>query len=89
MASDQDQIVRRLALRMNGVDVEHTIDLVHKYGFYGAARIMGYDISHYNNLLLAGRLAIEYQRQKSPATLLEYAHVMSKRLNKEITILFT
>ena len=76
------EIVNRLSKGLDTVDLIHVIELVEKFGLYGAARIMGYDVSHYNNLLMAGRLAIEHLRNSSPKTLLEYAHQMKIRLNK-------
>ncbi len=75
------QIVERLADGLPTVDVNRVSELVDKFGLYGAARIMGYDISHYNNLLISGRLAMEHQKIKAPKTLLAYAHEMKARLN--------
>ena len=48
------------------VDVSKIITLVNENGLYGAARILGFDITHYNNLLVAGKLAIASLKQKSP-----------------------
>lgn len=76
-------IVRKLALDLDTIDQQHVCDLVTRFGLYGAARILGYDISHYNNLLMAGRLAIEHLRNNAPKTLLEYATVMKNRLNSD------
>lgn len=76
-------IVTRLAEGLPTIDTNHVIDLINKFGLYGAARIMGYDVSHYNNLLMAGRLAIENLRLNAPKTLLDYAHLMVDRLNKQ------
>lgn len=75
-------IVQKLSTDLLSVDQAHVCELVTKFGLYGAARILGYDISHYNNLLMAGRLAIEHLRNSAPKTLLEYAEVMKERLNK-------
>jgi ribonucleoside-diphosphate reductase alpha subunit len=75
-------VVQKLAVDLRNVDKSHVCDLVTKFGLYGAARILGYDISHYNNLLMSGRLAIEHLRNTAPKTLLEYAEVMKERLNK-------
>jgi ribonucleoside-diphosphate reductase alpha subunit len=78
------EIILRLSKSLPSVDVENVSNLVEKFGLYGAARILGYDISHYNNLLMAGRLAIEDLKQKAPKTLLEYAHIMKQRLNSVV-----
>lgn len=82
MSESSLQIVERLSEGLNTVDLSHVTKLVEMFGLYGAARIMGYDVSHYNNLLMAGRLAIENLKINSPKTLLEYAHMMKSRLNK-------
>lgn len=78
------EIVSHLAKSLPTVDQKYVSELVEKFGLYGAARILGYDVSHYNNLLMAGRLAIEDLRQKVPKTILEYAHVMVHRLNETV-----
>lgn len=81
MALPPSEIVQQLSRSLN-VDIPRVTELVEKFGLYGAARVLGYDISHYDNLLLAGRLAIADLRNKSPKTLLEYAELMKKRLNQ-------
>ena len=75
-------VVKRLSEGLGTVNLSQVSDLVEKFGLYGAARILGYDVSHYNNLLMSGRLAIENLRNTSPKTILEYAHQMKSRLNK-------
>lgn len=76
------ELVNRLAKGLPTVDTQRVTQLVTQLGMYNAARVMGYDVAHYNNLLMAGRLAIENLRLNSPKTLLEYAHLMKARLNK-------
>ena len=75
--------VRKLALGLDTIDQDHVCDLVTRFGLYGAARILGYDVSHYNNLLMAGRLVIEHLRNNAPKTILEYSEVMKGRLNND------
>ena len=75
-------IVTNLSKDLNIKDIQKVIELVDKYGFYESARILGYDINHYDNLLLAGRLAIEDLRLKSQKTMKEYANLMKKQLNE-------
>ena len=82
VAETTAQIINRLGEGLPTVDLKHANELVDKLGLYGAARVMGYDVSHYNNLLMAGRLAIESLKQTAPKTLLEYADAMIARLNK-------
>jgi ribonucleoside-diphosphate reductase alpha subunit len=74
-------IIDRLSNGLETIDKPHVVELVEKFGLYGSARIMGYDVSHYNNLLMAGRLAIENLKVNSPKTLMEYANLMQNRLN--------
>lgn len=78
----------QLAVDLPAVDLPRSVALVEQHGYYGAARIMGYDISHYDNLLLAGRMAIEDLRHRSPATLLDYVMVMGARLNPDVAAFF-
>lgn len=78
------EIVNRLAENLSSVNKEYVISLVDKFGLYGAARILGYDVSHYNNLLMSGRLTIEDLRVHAPKTLLEYAETMKHRLNTQV-----
>lgn len=81
MSETTHQIVTRLSDGLDTVDFDRVVKLVEMFGLYGAARILGYDISHYNNLLMSGRLAIENLKINSPKSLLEYAHEMIARLN--------
>lgn len=81
-AASNLSIVTKLAKGLDTVDIPRVVDLVNKFGLYGAARIMGYDISHYNNLLIAGRLAIEDLRNSTPKNLKEYIEIMQPKLNK-------
>jgi ribonucleoside-diphosphate reductase alpha subunit len=74
-------IIDRLSIGLDSIDKFHVVELVDKFGLYGSARIMGYDVSHYNNLLMAGRLAIENLKNNSPKKLIEYAALMKHRLN--------
>ena len=77
------EIVTRLCNDLPTVNQDHVINLVSKFGLYDAARIMGYDVSHYNNLLISGRLAIEHLKKSSPKNILEYAEIMKERLNTD------
>lgn len=81
--SSSSEIVQNLASSLN-VNVPRVTELVDKFGLYGAARILGYDVSHYDNLLLAGRLAIADLRQKAPKTFKEYAEIMKERFKPSI-----
>jgi ribonucleoside-diphosphate reductase alpha chain len=79
--SDLLSQLAQLEPALHKVDLSHVQKLVEKRGLYGAANILGYDTSSYDNLFMAGRLAMEDLRSKVPPTLLQYAHVMQKRLN--------
>ena len=81
MNQTTQDIVTRLSKGLNAVDLDKASKLVGELGLYGAARVLGYDISHYDNLLMAGRLAIENQKNSTPKSILEYVDVMKFRLN--------
>ncbi len=76
------ETVERLSHDLPNIDRKYVTDLVVQFGLYGGARILGFNVEHYDNLSMAGRLAIENLRHTSPKTLLEYAEVMRERLNK-------
>jgi ribonucleoside-diphosphate reductase alpha subunit len=73
--------INKVAKGLKNVDLDRVKELVNKFGLDGAARILGYEISHYNNLLMAGRLVIEHIRNIGPKTIFEYAELMKPRLN--------
>jgi ribonucleoside-diphosphate reductase alpha subunit len=66
------------------VDNDKLSELISRHGLYEAARIVGFDISHYDNLLAAGRMAITHLRSSAPKTLLEFSQLMSDRLSGEV-----
>ena len=82
MAESTSELVLRLSHDLPTIDKEKVTGLIDELGLHEAARVMGFDIAHYNNLLMSGRLAIENLKRNSPKTLLEYAEVMKNRLNK-------
>lgn len=84
MLTNSKEVVQRLSKDLGSLDLERVVKLVETFGLYGAARILGFDVSHYNYLLLAGRLAIEDLKQKSPKDILSYANLMKKRLHPQI-----
>lgn len=57
---------------------QKTLDLVAQVGIHDAGRILGYDLSHYDNLRSAGRLLMYHHRQSAPATFLDYVSSMDK-----------
>lgn len=66
-------------LSVDEIRVKSLIDL---HGIYGAARILGYEISSYDNLVISGRLTVEVMRQNSPNSILDYANLMQYKLKK-------
>ena len=78
-----DEIFNSLSEGLDGIDKIKIRDLINKFGLYEAGRILGYDVSHYNNLLMSGRLAIEDLKNRGPKNLLEYVDVMKNRLSKD------
>lgn len=78
------EVVSRITKGLNGIDFDKVLTHLNKYGIYDTARILGFDISDYNNSLAAGRLAIEYQKQQAPKTILEYVEVLAPRLSDAV-----
>lgn len=66
------------------VDKKRVTELIAAHGIYDAARIMGYEISSYDNLLLSGRLTVEVMRESSPKSILEYANLMKYKLKNSV-----
>ena len=63
------------------VDHEYVKNLIETQGMSATARILGFDVSHYDNLLLSGRLLLTTIDQETPSTLLEYAETYKKYLS--------
>jgi ribonucleoside-diphosphate reductase alpha chain len=74
-------LVNSFAPVLNGVNLQQATSLVRAQGLYGAAKVLGYDVTHYDNFMLAGRLAIANLRLVAPPTYADYVTVMSSRLN--------
>lgn len=66
------------------VDETHVRALLAEQGLYGAARILGYDVNHYHNLSVAGRLTVEHMRTVAPKSILAYAEVMKGNLSRPV-----
>lgn len=76
--------IKRLYSDLAGINVEKVERLIEDKGLYETARILGYDSTHYDNMILAGRLAIEDVRRKCPQTLLDYAERAKELLNEDV-----
>lgn len=63
--------------------VQHTKELIQKHNLQTAAKILGYDTSSYDNLLVAGRLLIFYYRRQFAETVSEYADDLEGQLQKK------
>jgi ribonucleoside-diphosphate reductase subunit M1 len=74
-------LINTLSDGLDYIDKTRVCNLVNKFGLYEAARIIGYDVSHYSYHNLAGRLAIQYLKNNSPKTLLDYANLAKTVLN--------
>jgi ribonucleoside-diphosphate reductase alpha subunit len=84
MSTDHIAIINTISQGLNLEDMDKCIKLVQTHGLYGAARIIGYDVSHYDNLQFAGRLAIQHLKETTPRTIREYAEVMQQALHPTI-----
>lgn len=63
---------------------EYILDLLNEHGIFGTAKILGYDINHYDNLLFAGKLLIEDLKNKVPKTIKEYMLLLKNRFNTNV-----
>ena len=66
------------------VDQARVIKLVEEHGYLVAARILGFEVSHYEYLEVAGRLAMEHLASIIPVDVLEYAQRMDRRLHPRL-----
>ena len=67
---------------LRGIDINRILENIKKVGIINTARIFGYELSHYDYQVAAGRLLIWDLWNKVPPTILEYAKVMKDNLNK-------
>lgn len=63
------------------IDMFRATELMGQLGLAGAARVIGYNISDYSYIVLAGRMAIKAVEITAPRTLAGYCDVMSKNLS--------
>lgn len=63
------------------VDQDRIQAALAKHGLDEAGRILGFDVMCYDNLLLAGRIAMYNLYAVAPTTLLEYAEIYREHLN--------
>jgi len=79
-----EKIIEKLGKGLDRVDKEKVKKLVKKNGLYEAARILGYDIEEYENLEMAGRLAIEDLKTRAAKNMEEYVNRLGNKLNKNV-----
>lgn len=77
------QLINMLSVGLKHVDSPKVLKLIEENGIFNTARILGYDTSYYDNLMLSGRLVIYDLYQRAPATIQDYVHLFRKRLNNE------
>ncbi len=63
--------------------VDKTKDLIEKSGIVITSKILGYDTSSYDNLIVAGRLLIFHLRRRCAPTISEYADDLKDRLQEQ------
>lgn len=78
------KLVSILTFDLKSVVQKDVVGLIDKLGIMDAARILGYDTNHYDNLQLAGRLLIHDLHQKTPQTVVAYAEAMKHHLNRNV-----
>ena len=69
-------------------NAEKVLENVKKMGIENTARILGYDLSHYENLLASGRLLMLHLQQNTPNTVDEYLEILQHRLNPKTLSFF-
>lgn len=67
---------------LNRLNIQDVQDKVEKLGLIDAARVLGYRVDDYQNLEVAGRLLMLYQRSVAPKNLREYAATFKHLTNK-------
>lgn len=72
-----------LATDLPHADLAGAAILINKFGYYGAARIIGNDIRHTDNFVLAGRLTLEHLYEVAPANLKKYLEVFDHVLHAD------
>jgi ribonucleoside-diphosphate reductase subunit M1 len=72
-----------ILIDLKHVDREKLVNNIKSIGLIDSARILGYDISHYDNLMAAGRLLMVNLQENTPQTLEEYIELLEHRLNPE------
>ncbi len=82
----EDGTLERLLSDLD-VDLDYVNQLIKKNGWSTASRILGYDIIKYDNLQLAGRMAIDSVKRRIGNELDNYLIIMKPRL-KEIIYQF-
>ncbi|MEK7070337.1 MAG: ribonucleotide reductase N-terminal alpha domain-containing protein [Patescibacteria group bacterium] len=66
------------------VDLTHAQNLISKHGISDTARIYGFDVTDYDNLIFGGRLLIYDLYNKCPRTIQEYTEILSHVLHPKI-----
>src|SRR6185437_8458160 len=77
---DLGQETRDLSLEAK-FDNKSLTDLILKAGLLNAAIVYGYDVSKYDNLVIAGRLSIYHLKLGLPRDMTSYAEVMRDKLS--------
>src|SRR5665648_375284 len=75
-------IVRQLSSDLPNVDVSKVALMIDEMGIEITARQLGFDLSHYDNQVLSGRLLIHDNKTKS-LSLSEYVTAMEEIFNPE------
>ena len=80
----QYNIISVLTKDLSNVNIKHVYELLDKNNWYTVSKILGYDISEYENLQLAGRMIIYDLKEKIGNSFKEYTIRMKDRLKPKI-----
>ena len=82
--TDEESALQEMARDLEHVDLNSILPILGRKGWESTARILGYDISQYQNLILSGRMAIWDIKRKMPSTVLEYIEILKHRFDEPV-----
>lgn len=80
----QEEILCEISNDLKNINHEYVKTILNKNGWEVTARILGYEISEYDNLQLAGRMIIRNLKERIGTNLDNYLSKMEKRMNPHI-----
>jgi len=69
---------------LHNVDYDRVHQMLREKGIMNTAKILGYDVRSYDNLVLAGRMALWELKKTAPKNIEEYSSVLGHRMNTPV-----